>query len=73
MNLYTKQQQTQKTDLWLPKGRDGSGVWDQQMQTNRMDIQQGPTAQHRNYIQHPVINYNGKNIKNVYICITESL
>ena len=29
-------------------GREGSGVWDQQMQTiiYRMDKQQGPSAQH---------------------------
>ena len=45
--------QTQKTNLWLPKGkvggRDKLGVWGQQMQTvmYRMDNQQGPTAQHR--------------------------
>ena len=26
-----------------------------------------------NYIQYPMINHNGKSIKNVYICITESL
>ena len=30
-------------------GRDGLGVWDQQMQTiiNKMDKQQGPAVQHR--------------------------
>ena len=46
--------QTQRTDLWLPRwkeewGRDGLGVWDQQIQTiiYRMDKQQGPTAQDR--------------------------
>ena len=45
--------QTQRTDLWLPRGRgsgrDGLGVWDQQMQTiiYRMDKQQGPTVNHR--------------------------
>ena len=45
--------QTQRADLWLPSGgqwgRDGLGVWDQQMQTStyRMDKQQGPTVQHR--------------------------
>ena len=41
-----------------------------------MDKQQGPTVQHRElqYIQHPVINQNGKEYeKNVYMCITESL
>ena len=40
--------ETQKTDLWLPRGkrrgRDGLGAWDQQMQTitYRMDKHQGP-------------------------------
>ena len=43
---------TQKTNLWLPKGKGGAGelgVWDQQMQTitYRMDKQQGPTVEHR--------------------------
>ena len=26
-----------------------------------------------NYIQHPVINHNGKGHENVYVCVTESL
>ena len=46
--------QTQRTDLWLPRGevrwgRERLGVWDQQMQISihRMDKQQGPTVQHR--------------------------
>ena len=49
--------QIQRTDLWLPKleaGRDGLGIWDQQMQTSiyRMDKQQGPTVYStKNYIQ----------------------
>ena len=45
--------QTQKTNLWLPKGevggRDKLEVWDQQKQTAiyKIDKQQGPTVQHR--------------------------
>ena len=43
--------QTQRTDLWLPRGggRDGLGVWDYQMQTiiYRMNKLQGPTVKHR--------------------------
>ena len=41
---------------------DGPGVWGQQMRTitYRMDQQLGPTGQHRNYIQYPGINHNGK-------------
>ena len=53
-------------------GREGLGVWDSQMQTinikYRMDKQQGPTAEHGNYIQYPVINHNGKEYeKNIYM------
>ena len=53
MNIFMKEKQTQaeKPDLWLPRGksrsgRDGLGVWDQQMQAILyiMDKQQGPTA-----------------------------
>ena len=56
MNLAMKQKQThrhreetggcQGGGVW---GKDGLGVWDQQIQTviYRMDNQQGPTVQHR--------------------------
>ena len=41
--------ETQRSDLWLLRGRGGLGVWDQQMQTiiYKMDKQQGPTVQDR--------------------------
>ena len=45
--------QTQKTNLWLPKGKGGGRdkleVWDQQIQTTiyKIDKQQGPTVYHR--------------------------
>ena len=47
--------QTERTGLWLPRGRggewrrDGLGVWDEQMQAiiYRTDKQQGPTIQPR--------------------------
>ena len=44
--------QTEKTDLWLPRGRgrerDGLGIWAWQMKTItfRVDKQQGPAVQH---------------------------
>ena len=56
MNLSMKQKETRRHREqtcgcqggggW---GRDGLGVWDQQMQTiiYRMDKQQGPSVQHR--------------------------
>ena len=34
---------------------------------NKTDNQQGPTAQHRNYIQNFVINYKGKEPEKLYI------
>ena len=39
---------TQRTDLWLPRRREGLGVWDQQVEIiiYRMD-KPGPTEQHR--------------------------
>ena len=41
--------QIQRTDLWLQRGREVSGVWDQQIRIiiYRMDKQQGPNVQHR--------------------------
>ena len=81
MNLSTKQKQTHRYREQTcgceegGGGRDGSGVCGQQMQTiiYRMHKQQGPTVQHRNYIQYPIINHNGKEYVCVYIYITESL
>ena len=37
-------------------------VWDWQMQTItlRMDKQQGPNVERRDYIQYPVMKHNGK-------------
>ena len=42
--------------------RDGLGAWGCQMQTTtfRMDKQQGPNVQQRNYFQYPMIDHNGK-------------
>ena len=52
MNLSMKQKQTHRhreQTCGCQGGRDGLGVWDEQMQTNiyRMDKQQGPTVYHR--------------------------
>jgi len=40
-----------------------------------MHKQQGPTVQHRELFQYPVINHNGKEYENecIYTYITESL
>ena len=65
--MKQKQLQTQKTNLWLPKwkgggGRDKSWVWHWQVQitVSKMDKQQGPSVQHRNYIQYLVISHDGE-------------
>ena len=44
------------------RGRDKLEVWDEQIHTTMhiIDKQQGPTVQTRNYIQYPIITYNGK-------------
>ena len=70
MNISMKQTQTHRNKEqtggkgW---GKDGLGVWDQQMQTSthRMDKHQGPTVQHSNYTHYPMINHNGGE----YICM----
>ena len=63
MNLSVKQKQTHRhREQSCVGGREGLGVWNQQMQTiiHRMGKQQGPTDSTRNYIQYPVINHNGR-------------
>ena len=49
--------------------RDKLGVWDSQIYTTIYKIgkQQGPTVQHREYIQYFVINHNGKEYEKEYI------
>ena len=43
-------------------GRDKLGIQDEQIKTTIFKIhkQQGPTVQHRECVQNPVINHNGK-------------
>ena len=68
--IYKTDSQTQKTNLWLPKGKgkDKLGVWDWQIQTtiykiNSKDLLYGTG----NYTQYPVINHNGKKKKYIYL------
>ena len=58
--------QTQKTNLWLPKGKGVEGGKNQKFGINR-DKQQGLIIQHREPYQYPVINYNGKESEKEYI------
>ena len=58
--------QTQRTDPWLPKWgreRDGGGVWGQRMQNGNIQNAQVLVYRIWNYIQHPMINNNGKEYK----------
>ena len=57
--------------LVLAKGeRMGLGVWDWQMQPciHRMD-KWDPSVCTENYLQHPVLNHNGKEYEKDYICV----
>ena len=68
-NLFTKQKQThrQKTNLQLPKGKQGRdklGVWDSQTQTATWKISNKDSLYNTgDHIQHLIINYKGKNFK----------
>ena len=63
--MKEKQSQTQKINLWLPKGKSG-GVKDWEFGVGRCKllyiewINKFLPYSTRNYIQHPVINHNGK-------------
>ena len=74
--------QTQRTDLWLPRGREGGRVMDWEFEVSRCKLLHLEWINNKvllystgNYIQSPGINHNGKEYKkkNVYMCITESL
>ena len=71
--------QTQKTKLWLPKGKGGWGgdkleVWDQQIQATIYKIDNKHLLYSTgNYIQCFVINHNGKGYEQEYVYISESL
>ena len=54
------------------RGRDKLRHWDEHIHTTiyKVDNQQGPTIQHRNYTQHSVMIYMGKESeKDIDICI----
>ena len=80
MDLFKKQKysQTQETKLRL-KGK-GGGI-NQEFGINKLlsiyikqiNNKQGPTVQHREYIQYLVITYDGKKSEKEKIYISESL
>ena len=66
--------QTQKTNLWLPKGKGEGRVrleaWEQQIQTTIYKINNKDLLYSTgNYIQYLAINRNGKESEKEYICI----
>ena len=71
MNLSVKQKQIhrQRTDMWLPMGRDELRVWDQQMQTvTYRRYKQGLTVQHKKLYSIYCNSHNGKIMKkDIYI------
>ena len=61
MNLYTKQKKTQKTNLWLPKGKREED--DQECRIKRYIKQvskRDVLSSTENCIQYFIINYDGK-------------
>ena len=73
--------QTQRTDLWLPRGRGSGGGMEWEFGISRCKLVYIEWINNMvllystgNYIQYLVINHNGKECKKcIYICITESL
>ena len=73
--------QTQRTDLWLPRGEWDEGGKDWEFGISRCKLSYREWINNKvllyntgNYIQYPVINHNGKEYeKRMSLCITESL
>ena len=80
---WNKHRLTERTDLWLTRGRRAGGGKDWKFGINRSklllficrtDKQWGPTYSTENCIPYPVRNHNGKKIwERIYICISELL
>ena len=83
MNEYNKTEtdsQTQRTDLWLPRGRRGGGGMDWEFGISRCKLLYIKWINNKillystgNYMQYPVINHNGKEYEKECIHITLSL
>ena len=67
--------QTQRTDLWLPRGRGGQGGKDWEFGISRCKlfyigwINKALPYSTGNYIQYPVIHYNGKEYEKEHVYI----
>ena len=64
--------QTERTDLWLPRGGGVGEGWSESLglaDTNIGWINKVLLYSTGNYIQYPVINHNGKEYeKSIYMC-----
>ena len=67
MNLSTKQNHRQRTDFWLPRGRESRGGMDWEFGISRCKQLYTEWINNKvllysagNYIQHSVVNHNGK-------------
>ena len=74
--VYTTEtdSQTQRTDLWLPRGRGFGGEKDWEFGISRCKLVHIGWINNKvllystgNYIQYPVINHNGKEYEQEYI------
>ena len=74
--------QTQRTDLWLPRGKGGEGGMEWEFGVSRCKLLYIEWINNKvllystgNYIQYPVINHNGKEYKRecMHVCIYVSL
>ena len=68
--------QTQRTDLWLPRGSGGRGGMDQEFGISRCKLLYIGWINNKfllystgNYIQCSVINHNGKEYKKEWLCV----
>ena len=71
---------TRGTDLWLPKGWWVGGGMEQEVGVSRCKLFCTEGTNNKvilystgNYIQYPMINHNGKDYENTYVCITITL
>ena len=71
--IYKTDLQTYRTDLWLPRGREGGGGMDWEFGISRCKLLHIEWINNKvllystgNYIQYPVRNHNGKEYEKEY-------
>ena len=80
MNLSMKQTHRQRTDLWLPRGRGVGGGMEWEFGVSRCKLLYTAWINNNvllystgNYIQYPVINYNGEEYEKECIYMYNSI